>query len=85
MGKYEPLTDFLKKQVQSGIELTFEDIEDEDRVGVRLPQAAKSYPAWWANEVDPNTRHYQCRAWTKAGWRVENVDIGRETVVFART
>jgi len=84
LSKYDPLTEFLKKQVQDRIELLFDDIEDEDKIGVQLPKAAREYPAWWANEVDPKTRHYQGRAWTDAGWKVENVDFEREVVVFVR-
>jgi hypothetical protein len=83
MGKYDALTDFLNRQVHNRVELTFDDIEDEDKIGLQLPDAAK-YSAWWANEVDPSTRHYQCRAWTEPGWKVEGVDFNKETVVFVR-
>jgi hypothetical protein len=84
MNKYEPLTDWLMRQVQGRVESTFEDIEDEDKIGVKLPRAAREHRAWWANEVNPKTRHYQCRAWTEAGWGVEDVDVGKEIVVFVR-
>jgi hypothetical protein len=84
LNKYAPLTGFLERQIHDRIELLFDDIEDEDKIGVPLPRAAKEYPEWWANEVNPKTRHYQCRAWTEAGWKVEGVDIEKETVIFAR-
>lgn len=84
MGAYERLTNYLERQLSNRVEVPFEDIEDEDKIGVKLPMAAKEYRAWWANEVDPKTRHYQCRAWTQVGWKVESVDISREIVVFAR-
>lgn len=84
MKKYEPLSAWLKRQVCDRVELTFEDIEDEDKIGVKLPRAAREHRAWWANEASPKTRHYQCRAWIDAGWRVEVVDVERESVVFVR-
>jgi hypothetical protein len=84
MDKYAPLTGWLKKQVGYRVETTFENIEDEDKIGVNLPRAAREHRAWWANEISPKTRHYQCRAWTDAGWRVEDVELLREIVVFVR-
>jgi hypothetical protein len=84
MDKYKPLTEWLKRQQSDRVEISFDDIEDEDKIGVQLPAAAKEHPDWWANEVDTKTRHYQCRAWTEAGWKVEEPDLGRELVVFVR-
>jgi hypothetical protein len=84
MGKYDNLTRWLERQPNDRVELTFEDIEDEDKIGVNLPDSARHHREWWANEVDPKTRHFQCRAWTKAGWMVETVDTVKEVVVFVR-
>lgn len=84
MAKYDPLTRWLERQTSDRVELTFEDIEDHDKIGVQLPRSAKEHRAWWANEVNPKTRHFQCRAWTEAGWRVETVDVEREVVIFVR-
>ena len=84
MDKYAPLTEWLKRQLSDRIEVLFEDIEDEDKIGVQLPRAAGEYRAWWANEVNPKTHHYQCRAWTEAGWKVEDVGPGRGVVIFVR-
>jgi hypothetical protein len=84
MEKYAPLAEWLKRQLSDRIEIAFEDIEDEDKIGVHLPRAAKEHRAWWANEVSPETRHYQCRAWTEAGWRVDDVDLARQFVAFGR-
>lgn len=83
MSKYDALTEFLNRQLSDTIELSFDEIEDEDKIGVKLPTAAK-YSAWWANEANAKTRHYQCRAWTEAGWKVESVDFTKELVVFVR-
>ena len=84
MSKYDGLTEFLKRQLANQVRLLFDDLEDQDKIGVQLPKAAREYPAWWANEVNPKTRHYQCRAWTDAGWKVESVDLNGEVVVFVR-
>jgi hypothetical protein len=81
-GKYARLTEWLMTQVSDRIQLLFDDIED--KIGVQLPRAAKEHPAWWANEVNSKTRHYQCRAWTEAGWKVENVNIRKGVVIFVR-
>ena len=85
MEKYRPLTSWLERQSSRRVQISFEEIEDEDRIGVKLPMSAKVYPAWWANETNPKTRHYQCRAWTDAGWQVETVNTTKELVVFTRT
>jgi hypothetical protein len=85
MGKYDRLTRWLERQLGDRIEVSFEDIEDADKIGVQLPESAKAYREWWANEVNPKTRHFQCRAWTEAGWRVESVDLAAEVVIFVRT
>jgi hypothetical protein len=85
MGKYDPLREWLERQVNNRVEVTFDDIEDEDKIGVQLPQFAKEYREWWANETNPKTRHLQCHAWTEVGWKVETMDLARETVVFIRT
>jgi hypothetical protein len=64
--------------------LTFEDIADEDKIGIALPRSAREYQEWWANESSPKTRHKQCLAWREAGRRVKHVDLAREFVVFER-
>jgi hypothetical protein len=85
MEKYERLTRWLERQTNDRAELSFEEIEDEDKIGAQLPRSAKEHRAWWANEVNPKTRHFQCRAWTEAGWKVETVDLAKEVVIFVRT
>jgi hypothetical protein len=85
MGKYNRLTGWLERQPNDRLEVTFDDIEDEDKIGVPLPKSAKECRECWANEINPNTRHLQCRAWTEAGWKVESVDLTKEVVVFVRT
>ena len=82
MSKYEPLTDFLKHQITDEVMLTFEDMEDKDKIGITLPDSAKTYPQWWENKSTPTTR--QCLAWLIAGWQVTAVDLTAERVTFSR-
>jgi len=82
MSKYDRLTEFLTHQLSDEVVLSFEDIEDGDRIGVKLPDSAKTYRQWWENQVSPGAR--QCRAWLDAGWEVKNVDLNAERVVLQR-
>jgi len=84
MGKYTPLSHWLKNQLADRVQLSFDEIEDEDIIGAELPRSAKEHREWWANETDPKSRHCQCRAWIIEGWIVESVDLEKEIVVFRR-
>jgi hypothetical protein len=48
VDKYRPLTEWLKKQKFDSVEISFDDIEDEDKIGVQLPRAVRGEYA--ANE-----------------------------------
>jgi len=52
MDAYGPLHDWLKRQPGDRVELLFDDIEDEDRIGVKLPRTAREKRAWWGNEFN---------------------------------
>jgi hypothetical protein len=84
MNKYDLLGNWLRRQPGVRVSPSFEDIEDEDRIGVKLPLTARQRPEWWGNEVSGDSRHVQCLAWLKAGWKVEEVDLAAQTVVFVR-
>lgn len=84
MSKYDPLRNWLRNQRADRVELSFDQIEDEDIIGVELPDTAKQCREWWANETNPATRHHQCRAWLIAGFEVEQVNLNREIVTFRR-
>jgi hypothetical protein len=43
MGKYDRLTRWLERQTADRIEVSFEDMEDEDKIGVLLPKSAKEH------------------------------------------
>ena len=78
MSKYEPLTRYLADRETAEVPLTFAEIERI--LGAPLP-ASKQYPAWWSNNPSNNV---MTRAWLKAGFQTERVDIGREKLVFRR-
>jgi hypothetical protein len=79
MGKYEPLSVFLRKQRTDQIVLTFSDIERI--VGFRLPQSAKRYRAWWSNNPSNSV---MTAAWLDAGFESEQVDMEGRKLVLRR-
>ena len=81
-SRYAPLTLWLQGQVETGLNkrvLTFEEVENiiEDK----LPPSARQHRSWWANAT---VGHTQSQQWLEAGWRVSNVNISEERVVFSR-
>jgi hypothetical protein len=79
MSKYEPLKSHLSASNASEAAMSFRDVETI--LGFRLPQSARSYPAWWSNNVGT---HVNAAAWREAGWRTSRVDLGAERVTFVR-
>ena len=65
MAKYDPLATYLTRRRSEEIELRFEELERI--IGDALPATA-SRPQWWANEMDPASRHVQRSAWRSAGY-----------------
>lgn len=65
MAKYDPLERYLSRKTASEIEMTFVHIERV--IGAMLPNSA-ARPQWWANEVDPESRHVQTHTWRNAGY-----------------
>ena len=78
MGKYDPLTEFLAETAGDEVPMTFAEIE---RVTGHALPASRRYPAWWSNNPDNNV---MTKAWLAAGFQTEQVDIGREQLVFRR-
>lgn len=78
MGKYEALGQFLLKQTNSLVPMTFKEIERI--IGQKLPQSQR-YPAWWSNNPSNNP---MTQVWLDAGFNTEQVDIGGGKVVFRR-
>ncbi|SFZ86311.1 hypothetical protein SAMN02983003_3491 [Devosia enhydra] len=77
MSKYTPLTAFLANAAPRRLKLTFAEIEQV--LGFPLP-SSKRYPAWWSNNPSNNV---MTKAWLKAGYRTEQVDVANENVVFS--
>lgn len=80
MGKYEPLESFLSSFVGSRWRATFAEVEQI--LGFKLPASAYKHAAWWSNDA---TGHSHARAWLKAGWRTEEVDLAGRKVTFRHT
>lgn len=79
MGKYEPLTEFLRKQPGGEVRMSFAQIERV--VGFKLPPVAQRHRAWWSNSP---TNNVMTRAWLDAGFRSEQVDMTARKLVFRR-
>ncbi len=82
-GKYTPLENYLRdlSADQKEVTLSFEEIETI--IHSKLPSSAYGYLQWWEHETEGN--HVNSRAWTNAGWKVEDVDFSRRRVRLART
>jgi hypothetical protein len=79
MGKYDPLSEFLRGQRTNRVELTFADIERI--VGFRLPRSSRDHRAWWSNNP---TNSVMTKAWLDAGFESEQVDMEGRKLVFRR-
>jgi CBS domain-containing protein len=61
------------------VALTFREIEAI--IGDTLPSSSRRHRAWWSNNTEDRP---QAEQWLAAGWRIENVNIDEETIVFTR-
>lgn len=80
MGKYDPLSRYLRRQTSAELALTFAEIEN--LLTVLLPKSARR-SEWWCNETSQSSTHVQCRAWLQAGYHAFPA-ISREQVTFRR-
>ncbi|AEF93202.1 protein of unknown function DUF1653 [Desulfotomaculum nigrificans CO-1-SRB] len=74
--KYEPIKDYLLNCKSGSIQLSYQEIEKI--LEKPLPNSAYKYREWWANGG-----HSQADAWLAAGWKVEEVHLGKY-IVFRR-
>jgi len=81
MSKYSPLKIFLENSRKNTEVLTIHDLEEI--LGFSLPKSAINRSVWWGNENNKNSRHTHCKEWLGAGWKVENIVLGK-TVTFSR-
>ena len=79
-GKYAPLFRHLSQLPSDRWSATFAEVEA--LVGSRLPNSARVFRAWWAN--DGGSSHSQSMAWSVAGWKTADVDMDAETLTFRK-
>jgi hypothetical protein len=77
--KYDPLTDFLRRQTHSVVRMSFDEIERV--IGAKLPPSARQHRAWWSNNAENNV---MTKAWKDAGFESEDVDMKARRVAFRR-
>lgn len=73
--KYQKLTEHLANLNEVRWRATFEEIERVS--GIPLPDSARTYQAWWANQM-----RSQSLSWQLAGWKVAELDLKNEQVTF---
>jgi hypothetical protein len=78
MGKYTPLTDWLRKQPGKNVTLSFDQIEQI--IGDSLPPNAREYLRGWDNTSGSAIND----SFLDAGWKTAMVDIENEKVKFQR-
>jgi len=80
MGKYDGLGDHLNDDNSERIALSFTEIETI--LGFTLPNSAKKYRPWWAN--DPS--HVQAKdGWLRVGYETGPVHIKDQIATFRKT
>lgn len=79
MGKYGPLSQYLRKSGQDLVRMRFEEIEKV--LGFELPPSSRRHRAWWSNNPENNV---MTNAWIDAGYRTEDVDLESRRLVFRR-
>lgn len=80
-GKYAPLFTYLNRLSGREWHVSFHDLEKI--LGFNLPNSARIYRPWWANQ-GAKGGHSQALAWEMAGWKTANVDLEAEKLVFVR-
>ena len=76
--KYRKLHSHLCGLTAGEWKASFADVEAI--IGDKLPPAARTHRAWWAN----GSAMVQERAWKAAGWKTADVDMNAETLLFRR-
>ena len=65
VGKYDPLTEYLRHQRKAELTLTFVSIEH--LIKEPLPRASQSVNWWQSNPAEDPQKHIQQRSWQSAG------------------
>ncbi len=81
-GKYNPLERYLRElpSTQKEVTLTFEQVETI--LKSNLPASAYEDERWWEHETEGN--HVNKRAWSTAGWRMDEVNVKEKWARFGR-
>ena len=79
-GKYQRLYSHLCSFPDREWKVSFADIEAV--LGFKLPESARLYRPWWANQAGGGRS--QAIAWMAAGWETAEVDVPGETLLFRR-
>ena len=80
-GKYQGLYTHLCSLRTHEWRTSFREIESI--LGFELPDSARLYRPWWANQSAGNG-HSQALAWGVAGWETAQVDMDAETLLLRR-
>lgn len=80
-GRWAALADWLQSQPGrvDDIPLTFTEIEEITKSP--LPESARKYRAYWANDT---VSHLQSQQWLAAGWRTTYINLTEGRVTFSR-
>ena len=79
MSKYSALGDYLRRQRNERVPMTFAEIEKI--IGAKLPASAHKHRPWWSN----NPRNsVMTKAWLDAGFESEQVNMPGRKLVFHR-
>jgi hypothetical protein len=81
-SKYEGIGRLLDRHKgKSRITLSFAEIEKETG---RLPNSARKFASWWANNRTARVSARHCRIWLSRGYRTRQVDLSGGTVSFLK-
>jgi hypothetical protein len=78
MSKYVNLGEYLRRQKNELVRMTFAEVERV--IGHKLPSSSR-YPAWWSNNPSNNV---MTKVWLQAGFKTEQVDMQGRKLVFRR-
>ena len=82
-SKYTPLENYLRDLPDSQREVSLGFQQIERILNAKLPASAYEDRRWWDHETEGN--HLNRRAWAKAGWTIESVDVNQHRVKLIRS
>jgi CBS domain-containing protein len=80
-GRYAALADWLQSQPGRVDQIPLAFNEVEKIIGSDLPDSARAFRAWWAND---SVGHGHSQLWLDAGWRTTYINLSEERVTFSR-